>query len=180
VLELKGCSKSGASDMDKALPPAETVRRVSALFAAEGGILAEVRRVDTGRLGIPVYLSVCGHRARKVMPTRKQMGKGPSPDQARASALMELAERFSFFSFWAGEERFERLTWSAASARFPGRLLPLSQVLASVGEDLAEHAAARVLDLAPWRFFPVTDLAGGREVLAPLDWFKALDRKSVV
>ena len=57
-------------------------------------MLAETRRIDTGRLGIPVYLSVCGEAARAVMPTRKQMGKGASPEQAEASALMELARAF--------------------------------------------------------------------------------------
>ena len=75
-------------------------------------MLAETDRVDTGRLGIPVFVSVCGPEARDIMPTRKQMGKGASPEQAEASALMELVERYSFFSFWADESNFEQLTWS--------------------------------------------------------------------
>ena len=35
----------------------------------------------------------------RTIGTQKQMGKGGSPAQAEASALMELVERFSFFSF---------------------------------------------------------------------------------
>ena len=56
-------------------------------------------RIDSGRLDIPVYLSLLGVDARRVVPTHKQMGKGATPVQAEASALMELVERFSFFSY---------------------------------------------------------------------------------
>ena len=57
-------------------------------------------RIDSGRLDIPVYLSLLGVDARRVVPTHKQMGKGATPVQAEASALMELVERFSFFSLY--------------------------------------------------------------------------------
>ena len=81
------------------------MRRVKARLEEKcKGVLAMTDRVDTGRLGIPVFVSQCGPGARKIMPTRKQMGKGASPEQAEASALMELVERFSYFSFW-GEAR---------------------------------------------------------------------------
>ena len=56
-------------------------------------------RIDSGRLDIPVYLSLLGVDARRVVPTHKQMGKGATPVQAEASALMELVERFSFFTY---------------------------------------------------------------------------------
>ena len=56
-------------------------------------------RIDSGRLDIPVYLSILGVDARRVVPTHKQMGKGATPVQAEASALMELVERFSFFTY---------------------------------------------------------------------------------
>ena len=87
--------KSGPSFFLKEGPPTPCygffIGRVRArLEAAQADILAETRRVDVDRLGIPVYLSVCGADARRVMPTRKQMGKGSSPAQAQASALMEL------------------------------------------------------------------------------------------
>ena len=100
VIRLQPCPKGYTRDLDKTISPQETYERVQARMQATGlDILAEVRRVDVGRLGIPVYLSVCGRDARGIMPTRKQMGKGSSPEQARASALMELMERFAFFSF---------------------------------------------------------------------------------
>ena len=173
--KLVSTPKGYTSDSDKLCSPAQTVERVKTLFAKHGGILAELRRTDTGRLGIPVYLSICGPQARGVMPTRKQMGKGASPAQAEASALMELAERFSYFSFWANPDNFTSATWSQAQALWPGRVMPISQVLASVADDLDEAQAARLMDLLPWRFHATTRVEDGQKIMTPLDWFKKLN-----
>ncbi len=168
--------KQYVRDGDKIMPPAETAARAKAAFAKFGrGVLAESRRIDTGRLGIPVFLSVCGEKAREIMPTRKQMGKGASPEQAEASALMELAERYSFFHFWSDESHFTRLTWSEAEKRWPDALMPLSRALFSVGDGLPEDAAREVMDLTVWRFYPALNLTTGAEEVIPLDWFKKLN-----
>lgn len=175
MLRLGSCPKSYALDQDKVVSPADTVARVQAcLEKLFPGVLAKIDRVDTGRLGIPVYVSECGPDARAVMPTRKQMGKGATPDQARASALMELVERYSFFHFWESEA-FTQLTWSEAEEQWPEQLLPLEQMLQSVDETLAPEQARTVLDLVEWRFCPALDVATGRDVVVPLDWFKKLN-----
>ncbi|WP_284710889.1 YcaO-like family protein [Desulfovibrio aminophilus] len=176
MIRLTDCFKAYTEDQDKAASPAETVARVRGLLEARcAGVLEETRRVDTGRLGIPVFLSVCGPAARDVMPTRKQMGKGASPEQAEASALMELVERFSYFSFWADPEHFQHLSWSEAKRRFGAGLMDISRILQSVGEDLPREQAESVMDLVRWRFHPALDVAAGNEVAAPLDWFKKLN-----
>jgi ribosomal protein S12 methylthiotransferase accessory factor len=168
--------KGYTADQDKICPPAETAALAKAAFARLGsGVLAETRRIDTGRLGIPVFMSLCGESARAVMPTRKQMGKGASPEQAEASALMELAERFSFFSFWQTTDRFITATWSEAEAHFGDALAPLALIRASVGETLDDDKTRRILDLVPWRFAPAYDVATGKELAIPLDWFKILN-----
>lgn len=176
MLILKDCLKTYTADQDKARDPAETVALATRRLTDSGArILAEIKRIDTGRLGIPVYLSVCGDEARRVMPTRKQMGKGATPDQAQASALMELTERYSFFTFWDRDANFTPATWSEAEALWPGRLMPLADIAKSVGDDLPEADCRRAMDLVRWRFAPVTDVTRNREVMAPLDWFKTLN-----
>lgn len=168
--------KGHTLEQDKTCPPAATVARARQAFARLGrGVLAETRRIDTGRLGIPVYMSLCGEAAKAVMPTRKQMGKGATPVQAEASALMELAERFSFFSYFADTDRFVAATWTEAQALFGEALFPLELMLRSVDDALDPAAARRVLDLVPWDFVLARDLAGGREVAVPLNWFKLLN-----
>jgi ribosomal protein S12 methylthiotransferase accessory factor len=176
VIELKPCVKTFTTDQDKACTPEETVQRVKArLKETCRGVLAQTDRVDTGRLGIPVFVSQCGPEAREVMPTRKQMGKGASPEQAEASALMELVERFSYFSFWADDSNFEELTWSEAQARWPGQTMSIDRIIHSVGEDLDEDKAVRLMDLHRWKFHPALNICAEKEEYVPLDWFKKLN-----
>ena len=100
TIELKDAVKGYTYDQDKIISPEETVDRFKKKAADAGlDILNRTRRIDNGRLDIPVFFSECGTHARQVIGTSKQMGKGGTPAQAEASAVMELAERFSFFSF---------------------------------------------------------------------------------
>jgi ribosomal protein S12 methylthiotransferase accessory factor len=176
MIKICSCPKGYVTDLDKTCTPEETVIKARKALAQSGKrILAQTRRIDTGRLGIPVFMSLCGEDARDIMPTRKQMGKGASAPQAEASALMELVERFSYFSFWDSPENFQPMTWSKAREIFGDRLLPISCMIQSVADAVSEEEAARILDLLPWRFAPVTDIGAGREYVAPLDWFKKLN-----
>jgi ribosomal protein S12 methylthiotransferase accessory factor len=176
TLLLGPCPKGHTRELDKACAPEQTVSRVRSAFALFGeDILAQSRRIDTGRLGIPVYMSICGQMARDVMPSRKQMGKGASAIQAEASALMELAERYSFFSFWANAQHFITATWSQAEQFWPGKVMPIAQITKSVDENIGEEHARKIMDLVEWRFAPVTELHTGRELYAPLDWFKKIN-----
>ena len=174
-IHLVPCPKGYTRDLDKTMSPPQTIARVrQRLTEADLDILARTTRVDVNRLGIPVFLSVCGADARRVMPTRKQMGKGSSPEQAEASALMELMERYAFFSFWQERPHMVRATWSEAEARFGDALLPLKEMLRSVNEELDEAKARKVLDLISWSFYPATRLPDESTFWLPLDWFKLL------
>lgn len=172
---LKNCLKQYCRDLDKAIQPEETVRNVrKRLKNWPEDVLAGSQRIDTGRLGIPVYMCICGNAAKTIMPTRKQMGKGSSPAQAEASAIMELMERFAFFSFWNNMPFAVEATWSAARRKFGQTLLPVAEMLRSVNDSLTEPQAERLLDLMKWIFYPATDLATGQNVWIPLDWFRML------
>ena len=97
---LKDAYKRHTIDQDKVLSPDETVKKFKKkLKSLNMDILRHTVRIDNGRLNIPIYYSVCGHDAKYITGTKKQMGKGGTPEQAEASAVMELAERYSFFSF---------------------------------------------------------------------------------
>ena len=175
-MRLTSCPKQYTADLDKALPPAETIQKVRKALSRFGtDILKETRRIDTGRLGIPVYLSLCGPRAAGIMPTRKQMGKGASPEQAEASALMELVERFSLFAYFDRIRAGETMTWSQAEQRYGSELLPLTEILNSTREELAPAQAREILDLKRWQFCPALAIGEGRERQIPLDWFKILN-----
>jgi len=97
TIDLKDVFKTDTRDQDKTVAPEQTVAAFKQRLAATGlDILEKTERIDTGRLDIPVFFSRCGRAARDVIGTTKQMGKGGTPAQAEASAVMELAERNSF------------------------------------------------------------------------------------
>ena len=175
MIRLTSCLKGYTLDQDKAVSPAKTLSQVRASLARlEFDILAHTRRIDAGRLDIPVYLSVCGNDARHCMPTRKQMGKGATPQQAEASALMELVERFSFFTFWQSMPGMTEAAWDEAERLWGDALMPMEEILLSVHDPLPPDKARQILNLLPWRFFPATCLTTGLECRLPLDWFKRL------
>ncbi len=172
-LKLSDSLKTYTYDQDKVVSPEETVRRFRERLSATGlDILEEVRRIDRGRLGIPVYFSLCGPEARRVIGTRKQMGKGGTPEQAQASAVMELAERFSFFSYVKRTD-LPRLTCAEAAAS-GAELLPYAAVALSVHDGAAE-AVRPLYERVPMRWVTALSLSSGREVLLPLDWFYAIN-----
>ena len=106
-IELKDALKGYTYDQDKIMSPEETVAGFKEKTAKLNlDILSQTRRIDNGRLDIPVFFSECGSDAKDVVGTKKQMGKGGTPAQSEASAVMELAERFSFFSFMKKEDHF--------------------------------------------------------------------------
>ncbi len=175
MIHLLPCPKAYSTDQDKAISPQETLTRVrSKLESLEISILAETRRIDVNRLGIPVFVSVCGADARSVMPTRKQMGKGASLPQAEASALMELMERYGFFTFWKRMPQMVRATWSEAKERFSNNLIDIQEVIAACHDTISPEQAERLLNLRTWLFFPATRIIDNATIYVPLDLFKQL------
>ena len=169
--------KQYTSDADKAVSPGETVERATTVFSKHGQtILKELKRIDTGRLGIPVYFSYYGSRAKEMgVPKRQQMGKGASAEQAQCSALMELAERYSYFGYVNNPQNFEHLTWNEAVARWGDNLIPITSIIKSVEEDISVEQAQAAMDLIRWKFTPATNIHARCQEYIPLDWFKKLN-----
>ncbi len=168
--------KTYTTDQDKAISPEETVARFKdKLDHLNLDILKEVKRIDNGRLGIPVYFSVCGEDARAMTGTKKQMGKGASSIQAQASACMELAERFSFFTYKNNPENF--LEGDYQEMREQGYpVLDTKYLLQSVHDT--NHDIAFVEDVLlgiPLQWAWATNLASGEDVLMPFSWFFAIN-----
>ncbi|HBT96880.1 MAG TPA: hypothetical protein DEB25_04210, partial [Desulfobulbaceae bacterium] len=173
-ISLQPCRKTFTSDQDKARRPEETlVNFYNQINKLPIKIVHEVRRIDNGRLDIPVYFSVCGDDAKALTGTKKQMGKGASPAQAEASACMELAERFSLFSFRHQPENFLVGDYESLGD-YP--LLPAEELLKSVGDQrLRGEKLRQLLAGIPLRWTWATELASGRAMLVPFSWFFAIN-----
>ncbi|MBL0714933.1 MAG: YcaO-like family protein [Desulfosarcina sp.] len=172
-ITLQDAFKTSTYDQDKIISPQETVRRFrEKLHKVNLDILDHTERIDNGRLDIPVYFSVCGQDARDIIGNKKQMGKGAGPEQAEASAVMELAERFSFFSFCKKPANFTINTYPSAGPN----ALPFESIAQSVHDQSGDLDAARkIFETIPMRWTRSWNLMTEREVLVPFDWFYAIN-----
>lgn len=166
---IKGCTE----DQDKLFRPEETVNRFrERIKTLDMDILASCDRIDNGRLDIPVFFSVCGKDAFRMTGTRKQMGKGATPIQAEASAVMELSERFSLFSFKNEETNFftdtYRNVWEDA--------IDFGLIAKSVHDDSEDLSTAfEIFSDLPLKWTEAYSLTRKEETLLPFDWFWAIN-----
>ncbi len=166
-ISIQDCYKTYRYDQDKARQPEDTVRWVKERLAPlDIKILSKTVRIDTGRLDIPVYISLCGEDATRFTGTKKQMGKGATPIQSEASAVMELVERFSFFSF-IHQGEFPLLCYEDVS----DRAIPVKMFLQSVHDSKTSiQAAERFLQDLPLRWAVAHNLTRKVDQLVPIDW----------
>lgn len=173
VVMLNDAYKGFTVDQDKIYPPQETVKRFrEKLKKIDLDILKRAIRIDSGRLDIPVYFSLCGEDAAAVIGTKKQMGKGGTPEQAEASAVMELAERFSFFSFVKNPHNF----FTEKYSNVKDNAVPFEMIAQSVHDESDELTVSRnIFENLPLKWTWGYNLTREQEVLIPFDWFYAIN-----
>ena len=166
---LNDAFKTFTIDQDKLFAPAETVRQFKAkLKKLNLDILEQTVRIDNGRLDIPIYFSICGSDAASVIGTKKQMGKGATPAQSEASAVMELAERFSFFSFTKNSQNF----FMEKYCDIKEEAIPFDMIAQSVHDDSHDLGISKkIFENIPLKWTKAYNLTQKKAVLIPFDWF---------
>lgn len=172
-INLSDAFKRYTADQDKILTPQETVSRFrQRLQTVDLDILEKTERIDNGRLDIPVFFSRCGKDAKEIIGTKKQMGKGGTPQQAEASAVMELAERFSFFSFCKDPQNFK----IKRPSEMTENALPFYEIAKSVHDDSDElDVSEKIYETLPMKWTWGYNLTRNKPVLIPFDWFFAIN-----
>ncbi len=170
---LNDAFKRFTLDQDKILPPEETIIRFKKkLNKINLDILEYTVRIDKGRLDIPVYFSSCGRDATETIGTKKQMGKGGTPQQAEASAVMELAERFSFFSFCKKPENF----FVERYCNLKENVIPFEMIAQSVHDDSDDLDISRkIFEDLPLKWTKAFNLTRNQEILIPFNWFYTIN-----
>jgi ribosomal protein S12 methylthiotransferase accessory factor len=175
-IEFQDSFKKYTTDQDKAITPEETLNYFyEKVEGLDLKILNEVKRIDNGRLDIPVFFSVCGEDTLSMTGTKKQMGKGASPIQAEASACMELAERFSFFSFKNNPENFMSGDYKTmVKAGYP--VLGMEYLLRSVHDNHTDlKVLEKLLEEIPMQWAWATNISQKKDFLVPFSWFYAIN-----
>jgi ribosomal protein S12 methylthiotransferase accessory factor len=170
---LNDAHKQFTLDQDKIFPPGETVKRFhEKLKKIDLDILKSTLRIDNGRLDIPVYFSTCGVDAVNIIGTKKQMGKGATSAQAEASAVMELAERFSFFSFAKNPDNF----FTDQHINVKDKALAFERIAQSVHDESDDLPVSRkIFETLPLKWTWGYNLTREQEVLIPFDWFFSIN-----
>ena len=173
TIALKDAYKGYTLDQDKIMAPEDTVQRFKArLEKVNLDILKRTVRIDNGRLDIPIYFSLCGKDARQIIGTKKQMGKGGTPKQSEASAVMELAERFSFFSFVKNSQNF----FVEKFCNIQDRTLPFEMIVKSVDDNSDDLPVTRkIFENLPLKWTWAYNLSRKEQTLVPFDWFFAIN-----
>jgi len=172
---LKDSFKEPGSALDKVRPADETLEWIRDRLNILGvPILQYTERVDKGRLGIPVYTSRYCPPASHLTGTIRQMGKGATPAQAEASAVMELVERFSLFDFVKNRKRMRcrRMDLEADAVPLEDMLKALH--LKGRDEDTVSKADGLIETMVfDWvkAYCPTV----GREFRLPFFWFWLLN-----
>jgi ribosomal protein S12 methylthiotransferase accessory factor len=166
---LNDAFKRFTLDQDKIFSPGETVRRFKEkLKKVNLDILEYTVRIDNGRLDIPVYFSSCGKDAVKIIGSKKQMGKGATPQQSEASAVMELAERYSFFSFYKNPKNF----FIQKHRDIKDKAISFEMIARSVHDDSDDLEISRkIFENLPLKWTHAFNLTRDQEVLIPFNWF---------
>lgn len=173
-LQLQNALKQYCHDQDKIITPEQTVERFRRRLAQNNlNILDDVVRIDKGRLDIPVYFSICGPDAREATGNYKQMGKGATPAQSQASAVMELAERFSLFSFLRNPRNFTLAPRQSLDAP----CMDFDQIARSV-EDCSDDLAvvSGLFSSLPLQWTWGYNLTRGKAEMVPFNWFWAINQ----
>lgn len=167
--QLHDAFKAETLDQDKVIPPGETIRDLrNKLHQLNLRILDRTDRIDNGRLDIPVYFSYCGPDALAMTGTKKQMGKGATPSQAEASAVMELVERFSLYSFRNNPANFT----VDRRPNLKERAIPFETLARSVQDKSEDLDAIRdIFDSLPLRWAEGCNLTQDLPAMIPFDWF---------
>lgn len=171
---LQSALKIDPSCTDRIIAPEKTISIAKARLENLGAnFFKGSQRIDSKRLGIPVYMSFLGSRSSELTGSRKQMGKGETIAQAEASALMEVVERLSFFQYFSDSANFEALHWDEAAQK--GQVIPTRLMLSSVKNDISEKEAESLLRVFPWRFALARKIGSEEEFFVPADWFYILN-----
>jgi ribosomal protein S12 methylthiotransferase accessory factor len=172
--ELKDAFKQYLHDQDKTMTPEQTVERFRRRLAQNNlNILEDIVRIDKGRLDIPVYFSICGPDARKATGNYKQMGKGATPAQSQASAVMELGERFSLFSFVRDPGNFTLTPRQSLDAP----CMDFDQIARSVNDASDDRAVVSdFFSSLPLQWTWAFNLTRGKAEMVPFNWFWTINQ----
>lgn len=165
---LRSSLKKYTDVQEKACHPKETIENVlEKLKKIDIPILKEIFRIDNlDRIGVPVYVCKVYEEVGNLLGMSESFGKGITSEQAEASALMELIERYSNFTFLLKENFFVE-----SYNNLSKETIPIEFFLAPLPDIFKENGFFEELKNIKLRWNKAYDLVRSEIVSFPLYWF---------
>jgi ribosomal protein S12 methylthiotransferase accessory factor len=170
-MNLKSSLKTYTYGQDKTIPPEQTISKAtSKLTRAKMPILERIFRIDKlDRIGIPAFICKSNEVIGRKLGLTDTFGKGVTAKQAKASALMEVIERYSCLSFLRKKNSFLIAPYS----QIEDKACVLSHLISSFDREAYKDDQTIVNDLAeiPMCWTKSFSLTRKKEVFHPIRWF---------
>lgn len=170
---LKSSLKAYTYGQDKACEPEETIERaLNKLQQGENPILREIVSLDNlDRIGIPVYTCKISPDWARTLGFAETFGKGVTQVQAQASALMELAERYSGFQFLKDNRHFSVTSYAAIKEK----AISIDCLLYSLpAYHRQNNEILKTLSALPLAWTEAYSFTQNKSIFFPLHWFYRL------
>ncbi|CAD7779087.1 YcaO cyclodehydratase, ATP-ad Mg2+-binding [Candidatus Methanoperedenaceae archaeon GB37] len=166
---LNSCLKTYTYGQDKACVPEETIEKaLASLTQSKATIFSEIVCLDKmDRIGIPAYTCKINQDVAKALKFEETYGKGITPEQAKASALMELIERYSGFMYLKNTNHFI----IAPYKEIKEKAIPLDSLLHPIPFYYRDNKILEILESIPLAWVKAYSFKQDKEVLFPLPWF---------
>ncbi|HDD45368.1 MAG TPA: tetratricopeptide repeat protein [Candidatus Desulfofervidus auxilii] len=164
---LNSSFKKYTYGQDKACSPTETIKKaLNRLYQDKKPILKEILRIDTlDKIGIPVYTCKLNLEVIKALGFEETFGKGITPEQAQASALMELVERYSGFSFLKKNFLIDSFI------KIKEKAIPIENLLLPLPFLFRQNIFVEKLRNVSLCWIEAYNLIKNKKFLFPLPWF---------
>ncbi len=165
---LKSSFKNYTGVQEKTCHPQETIERVLKNLDSLGiQVLKKIFRIDDlDRIGIPVYVCKVYEEVGKRLGMDESFGKGATPEQAEASALMELVERYSNFSFLLEENYLIE-----SYGNLKEETISVDTLLSPLHSVFKEDGFIKELKNIKLRWNEAYDILEDKKIIFPLYWF---------
>ena len=173
TIKINDSIKSCNNYQDKLFHPRKTIKNgLIALRKIKPSIFVKFKRLDyLDRVNIPVYICKINKETKGSHPIswifkHEAYGKGKSLIQSKASALMELLERFTCDTFFRDNNNFLLTISDRVKSKAILEIFPL--FLAKRYRN--DAFILRELEKMPFRWVRSFSLTQNKTILLPLDW----------
>jgi ribosomal protein S12 methylthiotransferase accessory factor len=171
ILELNDAIKNYNCAESKLIHPKKTIKKIKEIYAnSKIDVFNKIEKINNDE-DFYRYRCIGGRGLIKYRSKGSTYGKGITSEQAMASGLMELAERYSFYTFINTKENFIKASYSDITQN----KIDIKQYLTSIPDLNVYPNLINDLKNLPLNWCQSYSLKNNEKIMVPLSWFYFLN-----